>query len=429
MIDNVIYTLLSTDTDVSALVGDRINPNFAPGEPEVYPYITFKLEEREPTDTKDGKSCLDLLLYEIEIWTKKPADSKDLGIKVQNVLDRFTGTVDGDEIQSSKMMGNETGYTDTNRVYLTVQMYVFRHLTIYGILQAATNLTATGVSSSQINLAWTDNATGETGYEVWSSTDCINWTLITTTAANATSYNDTGLAADTPFAYRVRPIDATNQSSWSNIDIGSTFSAAASPSGIAYDRPQLSGQLTSYGTGDDADNLANGVYDYTPPIFPVSFAELDTTDIAPFLTLLSNNTFSNTDRFTDSAGNQNYDGTGGSINNYLIDHLTGLGWYLVQQSGSNWSTELANANSSTVATFSDWRMANRPEQSSVLDHELTSVLNYAPFSNILNNFARTSTTMASGTSSAYRVNSSSVFGSGAKTNTSNANFLVRNHFS
>src|SRR2546423_677861 len=46
------------------------------------------------------------------------------------------------------------------------------------MLAATTNLTATTVSSSQINLAWTDNSTTETRYKIERSTDGTNFTQI-----------------------------------------------------------------------------------------------------------------------------------------------------------------------------------------------------------------------------------------------------------
>ena len=43
-----------------------------------------------------------------------------------------------------------------------------------------------------MTLNWTDNATNEVGNVIYRSTDGINFTFVTQTAANATSQNDTG---------------------------------------------------------------------------------------------------------------------------------------------------------------------------------------------------------------------------------------------
>ena len=68
-----------------------------------------------------------------------------------------------------------------------------------------TGLTASAVSDSQIALAWTDNATTESGYSVERSADGTTaWTVVATDlAANSTKFVDAELAATTEYFYRV----------------------------------------------------------------------------------------------------------------------------------------------------------------------------------------------------------------------------------
>ena len=101
MIGDVIYSLLSNDATVSALVSTRIYPNIAIAN-VVYPYIVYENTGNSPQNDKDGKSTIDTLTYNIEIYTETLAESNDLGLKVRNVLDRYTGTVSGKVIQSVK---------------------------------------------------------------------------------------------------------------------------------------------------------------------------------------------------------------------------------------------------------------------------------------------------------------------------------------
>jgi len=90
---------------------------------------------------------------------------------------------------------------------------------------APANLTATPVSSGQINLAWTaatDNV-GATGYRVESCVGaaCSNFAQIA--APSGISYNNTGLAASTSYSYRVRATDAAgNLGPYSNVATAST---------------------------------------------------------------------------------------------------------------------------------------------------------------------------------------------------------------
>jgi len=83
-------------------------------------------------------------------------------------------------------------------------------------IAAPTSLTATTVSSTAINLAWTDNASGETGFKIERKAGAGSYSQIGTAAANATSYNDTGLTASTLYTYRVRAYKGGRNGAYSN---------------------------------------------------------------------------------------------------------------------------------------------------------------------------------------------------------------------
>jgi fibronectin type 3 domain-containing protein len=82
-----------------------------------------------------------------------------------------------------------------------------------------TNLTATAVSSSQINLTWTastDNV-GVTGYLV-ERQNPGSTSFVQVGTPTGTSYNDTGLASGSTYSYRVRATDAAgNLSPYSSV--------------------------------------------------------------------------------------------------------------------------------------------------------------------------------------------------------------------
>ncbi|MDB6121455.1 MAG: Fibronectin type domain protein [Pedosphaera sp.] len=100
---------------------------------------------------------------------------------------------------------------------------------------APSGLVATTISASQINLTWTDNSPDESNFVVARSTTAGGpYTDIATLAANATTYSNTGLAANTTYYYVVRAISANGVSPNSNQGSATTLQVApAAPSGLA----------------------------------------------------------------------------------------------------------------------------------------------------------------------------------------------------
>jgi hypothetical protein len=81
---------------------------------------------------------------------------------------------------------------------------------------APSELMAVAVSPTQINLAWTDNATTETGFRIERSLDGTSWAPIGTVGANVRSFSDSGLRAGTQYYYRVRAYNAVGDSPYAD---------------------------------------------------------------------------------------------------------------------------------------------------------------------------------------------------------------------
>ena len=102
---------------------------------------------------------------------------------------------------------------------------------------APSSLTAEAVSTSQIDLAWTDNADNETGFKIerCNGAGCNDFAQIATVGANVTSYSNTGLAASTSYSYRVRATNDVGDSGYSNEGNATTEDLPqppAAPSGL-----------------------------------------------------------------------------------------------------------------------------------------------------------------------------------------------------
>jgi hypothetical protein len=94
---------------------------------------------------------------------------------------------------------------------------------------APSSLVASTVSTSQINLNWTDNSVDETGFLVERSTDGIYFMQIATVGADVTTYADSGLTPNTTYTYRVRATNAAGTSLYSNTSSATTLASHIDP--------------------------------------------------------------------------------------------------------------------------------------------------------------------------------------------------------
>ena len=77
---------------------------------------------------------------------------------------------------------------------------------------APSGLSATATSDSTISLAWSDNSDNESVFQIERNGQLLS----TTAASNSTSFEDTGLAGETLYSYRVRARNSAGDSAWSN---------------------------------------------------------------------------------------------------------------------------------------------------------------------------------------------------------------------
>jgi hypothetical protein len=101
-------------------------------------------------------------------------------------------------------------------------------LTWSGLPLTPSNLVATALSPSQINLSWTHNSNFEDGFKIerWNGSSFVQ---IATAGPNATSYTDFPLAPVTTYYYQVRAYNSVENSAYSNQSSATTLLPAPAP--------------------------------------------------------------------------------------------------------------------------------------------------------------------------------------------------------
>ncbi len=96
---------------------------------------------------------------------------------------------------------------------------------------APTGLVAAAASSSQINLAWTDNSDNEAGFEIerCQGSGCTDFVQIAIVGQNVQFYADTGLSASTTYKYQVRAYNSGGYSGYTEPVSATTQAMPAVP--------------------------------------------------------------------------------------------------------------------------------------------------------------------------------------------------------
>ncbi len=210
-----ILTGVGATAPVRDSVDTRVVADFAAGTGDIIDNVTF------PDD------------FPVFATPTPPVDSDNDGMPddwensqgLNNTLDDSAQDQDGD------------GYTNIEEYlhHLSARSYTYDATCMPApasttLPAAPSNLVASAVSSSQIDLSWTDNADDEEGFVIEYSIDGgTTFSELITVSANTTAYSNSGLAAQTTYHYRLFAYKGTGNSAYSN------FSSATTPASVIAD--------------------------------------------------------------------------------------------------------------------------------------------------------------------------------------------------
>ncbi|MCU0438800.1 MAG: proprotein convertase P-domain-containing protein [Raineya sp.] len=170
--------------------------------------------ETAPNNTNGG--VIRIIYGQMNVGTFSSAISCSGGIAPRVGLGAGDGTnqyVAMDADQHPTVTGSAISYTGSNEACYTVspislnsasngsrKFYNFSSVSPNGNI---TSFSADCVSSTTLQLTWSDNATNELGYAIYRSTDGINYSFRTLVPSGTLNYADTGLSPSTMYYYRI----------------------------------------------------------------------------------------------------------------------------------------------------------------------------------------------------------------------------------
>ena len=153
------------------------------------------------------------------------------------------------------------------------------------IILPPTSLTATLATGPEVDLAWVDNTTNETGFIVERADNGGAFNLINSPAANSTTFADTSVALGNTYIYRVAAVTPDGTSPYSN-EVTIVVDVPAAPTNLqTIALPTGTGlEMMIVGWADNANNETGFTMEWaTDAAFTANFGTQD----VPANTILS----------------------------------------------------------------------------------------------------------------------------------------------
>ncbi len=176
-----------------------VNGNISETDIEFNDYYNWSTATTPPSGQYDVET---ILLHEMGHWL--------------NLRDLY-GDVTGYPSDSAKVMYGYGSSGATKRTLAIEDISGIQWIYPVPVPNAPSNLTATAVSTTRVNLTWQDNSADETGFRLERKTGAGGtYVEINTVGVNVQSYPDSVLTSGTTYYYRVRAYNDGGNSTYSN---------------------------------------------------------------------------------------------------------------------------------------------------------------------------------------------------------------------
>lgn len=120
------YSLLSNDSTISSLVGDRVFPVQVPQNAS-YPVIVYQHDSQVPSNIKDGPSPLDVVGLSLVIYAGAYSTAQSIADKCRELLDYYSGTVEGVQVDKISFSGqSDNDFVEEYGFFVVEQSYQAR---------------------------------------------------------------------------------------------------------------------------------------------------------------------------------------------------------------------------------------------------------------------------------------------------------------
>lgn len=116
-----LYTYLTADSSIGAVVGDRIYPQIIPQAELGRPALTYFQESGEYIEHLAGRSDLRMAEFEINCWSPTYLAARNLAQVVDTALTGLRGAFGGDTAESIRKTNDfDGGYENDTGLYRVV---------------------------------------------------------------------------------------------------------------------------------------------------------------------------------------------------------------------------------------------------------------------------------------------------------------------